>query len=93
MINANAYPIGGSPAASSVNVGGNTKGLYPVGETGCPWTTQNCGANDEAFSFHPGGCNVVMLDGSAHFLNENLDPITMRRLVTRTEGVYADVNF
>ena len=93
VINANVFPVGGSPAATSLNVGGNTKGLYPVGETGCPWTTQNCGANDEAFSFHPGGCNVVMLDGSVHFLNDSVDPITMRRLVTRIEGIPADVNF
>ena len=73
--------------------GGNTKGLYPVGETGCPWTTQNCGANDEPFAFHPGGCNVLMLDGSVHFLSESLDPLTLRRLVTRAEGASVNVPF
>ena len=93
VINANAYPIGGSPAATGVNAGGNTKGLYPVGETGCPWTTQNCGPNDEPFAFHTNGCNVVMLDGSVRFLNEDLDPIAMRRLVTRAEGVPVNVEF
>ena len=92
VINQNAYPIGGSPAATRVNSGGNTKGLYPVGETGCPWTTQNCGANDEPFAFHPGGCQAVMLDGSVRFLSEDLDPLTMRRLVTRAEGVPVDVD-
>ena len=82
VINQNAYPIGGKPAATKLNSAGNTQGLYPVDETGCPWTTQNCGVNDEPFSFHPGGCNVVMLDGSVRFLSESLDPLTMRRLVT-----------
>jgi prepilin-type processing-associated H-X9-DG protein len=93
VINQNAYPIGGEPAATSVNSGGNTKGLYPVGETGCPWTTQNCGANDEPFAFHPGGCQAVMLDGSVRFLSEKLDPVTMRRLVTRAEGLPATTDF
>ena len=92
-INQNAYPIGGRPAATSLSSAGNTKGLYPVGETGCPWTTQNCGANDEPFAFHPGGCQVVMLDGSVRFLNDALDPPTMRRLVTRAEGVPVSVEF
>ena len=87
VINANVFPIGGTPTAAHVDMAGNTKGLYPLGETGCPWTTQNCGANDEAFSFHPGGCNAVMVDGSTHFLSDSLDPITLRRLVTRAESM------
>ena len=61
-----------------------------MGETGCPWTTQNCGANDEPFAFHPGGCGVVMLDGSVRFLNEDLSPYTLRKLVTRPEGASVD---
>ena len=48
---------------------------------------QNCGANDEPFSFHGGGCNSVFVDGSVRFLSSALDPITMRRLVTRAEGL------
>jgi hypothetical protein len=93
MINQNAYPTGGSPAATRPDVAGSTKGLYPVGETGCPWTTQNCGPNDEPFSFHPSGCQAVMLDGSVRFLNEDLDPITLRRLVTRAEGTRVNGEF
>ena len=93
VINQNASPIGGPPAATRVDLAGNTKGLYPAGKTGCPWTTQNCGANDEPFSFHPGGCQVVMLDGGVRFLSDELDPVTMRRLVTRAEGVPVDKDF
>jgi len=52
------------------------------GTTACSWTRNNCGANDEPFAFHTGGCNVVMMDGSVRFLSDSLDPITLRRLVT-----------
>ncbi len=90
VINANASPIGGCPAATSVNAGGNTKGLYPVGEKGCPWTTTNCGPNEEPFAFHPGGCQAVMLDGSVRFLGEDTSPLTLRQLVTRAEGTVPD---
>ena len=48
---------------------------------------QNCGANDEPFSFHSGGANSVFVDGSVRFLSSALDPITVRRLVTRAEGL------
>ena len=93
VINANAFPIGGAPATTHVDTAGNTKGLYPLGEKGCPWTTQNCGPNDEPFSFHQSGCNVLMLDGSTRFLNDSLDAITLRRLVTRAESVPVDGEF
>lgn len=63
---------------------------FPIGgPSTAPWSTNNCGLNDEPFSFHPGGCNVVMVDGSVRFLDEQLDPVTMRYLVTRAEGVGA----
>lgn len=60
------------------------------GPSDCPWGTNNCGLNDEAFSFHPGGCNSVFVDGSVHFLAERIDGPTLRRLVTRAEGVPTD---
>ena len=89
VISQNAYPIGG-PALSSgqttTQSSGNQKGTFTSG-TGCPWTVQNCGANDEPFSFHTGGCNCVMVDGSVRFLSSSLDPITIRCLVTRSEGI------
>ena len=54
------------------------------GPTDCPWTMNNCGPNDEIFSFHPGGAIAVFADGSAHFLSEDIDAISMRALVTRS---------
>jgi prepilin-type processing-associated H-X9-DG protein len=57
------------------------------GPVDCPWSQNNCGLNDEPFSFHPGGCNAVFADGSVRFLGENIDARTMRGLVTRAEAI------
>lgn len=35
------------------------------------------------FSFHPGGANVSMSDGSVHFLAESMDPSVLETLFTR----------
>lgn len=43
----------------------------------------NCSNWDEPYSFHPGGMNVVMGDGSARFLAETIDPQTMISIITR----------
>jgi hypothetical protein len=60
----------------------------PVGgPSDCPWTTNNCGPNDEPFSYHPAGINAVFADSSTHFLTEQMDPVMMRYLVSRNEGV------
>jgi prepilin-type N-terminal cleavage/methylation domain-containing protein/prepilin-type processing-associated H-X9-DG protein len=86
VINQNAYPIGGTnpPVAPSV------AGVKGARGTGCSWTQNNCGPNDEAFAFHQGGCNCVMVDGSVRFLSTQLAPVTLRYLVTRSEGIPVD---
>ena len=43
----------------------------------------NAGNNDELASFHPGGVNVLMGDGSVRFLKDSVNLITLRGLVTR----------
>jgi prepilin-type N-terminal cleavage/methylation domain-containing protein/prepilin-type processing-associated H-X9-DG protein len=53
----------------------------------CGWYWNNCGPNDELFSFHPSGINVLMADGGVHFLSEMIDPITIRYLVTANEAI------
>jgi len=73
VINQNNSQIGGIADAS--------------GTVHTSWSDNNVGCNDEPFAFHPGGCNTVMVDGSVRFLDERLDSITLRRLVTRAEGV------
>jgi prepilin-type processing-associated H-X9-DG protein len=51
----------------------------------CPWNTGNsqCGPNDEIFSFHGNGANVVFADGHVTFLNENTNFQVIRALVTK----------
>lgn len=56
------------------------------GPTTCPWTTNNCGPNDEPFSFHVGGCHALLGDGAVRFLSENLDTQITRRLMARADG-------
>jgi prepilin-type N-terminal cleavage/methylation domain-containing protein/prepilin-type processing-associated H-X9-DG protein len=56
------------------------------GDEPCTWSANNCGANDEPFAFHRGGCNSVFVDGSVHFLSDTITPQIMRKLVTCNEG-------
>jgi prepilin-type N-terminal cleavage/methylation domain-containing protein/prepilin-type processing-associated H-X9-DG protein len=71
VINNNKYPFGGSPGS-------------PPG--GCEWLTNtNCGPNDEIFSNHGPGANIVFMDGHVTFVDENIDSIVMRRLISANE--------
>jgi prepilin-type N-terminal cleavage/methylation domain-containing protein/prepilin-type processing-associated H-X9-DG protein len=68
---------------------------YPFGGSAatCVWTNKtNCGPNDEVFSFHGTGANVLFMDGHVTFLSENIDAIVMRRLVTAAERVEPNVS-
>jgi prepilin-type N-terminal cleavage/methylation domain-containing protein/prepilin-type processing-associated H-X9-DG protein len=52
-----------------------------------PWPCAiNCSNNREIYSFHPSGANVVMADGSVHFLKVGLDIRVLAALVTRAGG-------
>jgi prepilin-type N-terminal cleavage/methylation domain-containing protein/prepilin-type processing-associated H-X9-DG protein len=73
FINQNKNPYGGAP------------GAVTVGGVPCPWSVNNCGLNDEPFSFHPGGVNVVMGDGSVKFLSTYTHGLVVRYMVTASE--------
>jgi prepilin-type N-terminal cleavage/methylation domain-containing protein/prepilin-type processing-associated H-X9-DG protein len=79
------YPTGANyNAKTAIN---NT--YTPLGGTAttCVWTTQNnCGNNDEIFSFHTGGAHAVFCDGHVQFLNASINPVVVRALVTRSGG-------
>jgi prepilin-type N-terminal cleavage/methylation domain-containing protein/prepilin-type processing-associated H-X9-DG protein len=57
------------------------------GPSDCPWSANNCGPNDEIFSFHPSGANALLCDGSVRFLSESINGAVLRYLVTRDEGL------
>jgi prepilin-type processing-associated H-X9-DG protein len=46
----------------------------------------NGGANDEMFSYHPGGVNVLLGDGSVRFLRNSIAITILRSVVTPKGG-------
>jgi prepilin-type N-terminal cleavage/methylation domain-containing protein/prepilin-type processing-associated H-X9-DG protein len=75
----NAYGVSGQP---------NNKARPANGTAWNPGATagNNAGANDELFSFHSGGVNVLMGDGSVRFLKDSINVVTLRALVTLNGG-------
>lgn len=51
--------------------------------TTMPYTCAiNCSNEDEVYSFHPGGAGFVFVDGSAHFVSDDIDIRILARLIT-----------
>ena len=76
------FTINGSQSAGS-----NSSAPFG-GPAWCPWAgTNNCGVNDEPFSFHGGGCNTLFMDGHVTFLRESIHPYALRTLCTAIEGL------
>lgn len=48
----------------------------------------NCsnGPNSGLYSFHPGGANVLLADGTVRFLGENTAAFTIASLITPRRG-------
>ena len=79
------YPTGAIyNAGTAIN---NTSSPAGGSTATCIWTTDNnCGNNDEIFSFHEGGAQAVFCDGHVAFLAQSIDPRVVRALVTPTGG-------
>ena len=80
-INTNRTPFGGPVGDGSPYT---ASGKAATG--GCQWKDHDCGPNNEVFSFHPGGANVLMMDGSVRFLSQDLRYEVLRALVTANGG-------
>ena len=63
----------------------NGSGTYAPG-VNCPWNVNNCGPNDEPFSYHVGGCHASLADGSVRFISENTSWMIVRALCTGAGG-------
>lgn len=73
-----------APASRLVRINQNRT---PIGgPPECRWSVNNCGPNDEPFSFHSGGVNVVMGDGSVRFVSDELDWRTLKSLAASQDG-------
>ena len=57
------------------------------GPAECRWANNNCGPNDEPFSFHNGGVNAVMGDGSVRFVSDELDWRVLKNLAVAQDGL------
>ena len=56
------------------------------GPSNCPWSVNNCGPNDEPFSFHSGVANAVMCDGSVRIIKDTTSALTLKAIVGATDG-------
>jgi prepilin-type N-terminal cleavage/methylation domain-containing protein len=62
------------------------------GPSSCPWRINNCGPNEELFSAHLGGVNVVVGDGHVHFLRQNVAGAVLRYLCDPMDGQVLNPN-
>lgn len=77
---------GPSNSTASRRAGVNQNKLPIGGPPTCPWSINNCGPNDEPFSFHSGGVSCAMGDGSVKFLSDNIDAIVLKWSVAASDG-------
>jgi prepilin-type N-terminal cleavage/methylation domain-containing protein len=84
----NAYAgLSGSTFNAPVNIASNTATAVCF---------INCTNQDllNLYSFHPGSCGVLMCDGSAHMVSENISLLTFCRLITfQGNSVVTDSSF
>lgn len=64
----------------------NNNNVPVGGPSSCPWGTNNCGPNDEPFSFHTGGALAVFGDGHVQMVRDSISMTTMRALITPAGG-------
>ena len=66
----------------------NNNNMSPAtdGVNGCWKFINNCGPNDELFSFHTSGCNVVFADGHVAFLRDSISPVVISSITSRAGG-------
>jgi prepilin-type N-terminal cleavage/methylation domain-containing protein/prepilin-type processing-associated H-X9-DG protein len=70
-----------------------THGAQPDGSGSQPGPCAiNCDNDNEIFSFHQGGANVLFADGSVHFLSKDIKIRIIGRLITKAGGEVLGAN-
>jgi prepilin-type N-terminal cleavage/methylation domain-containing protein/prepilin-type processing-associated H-X9-DG protein len=87
----NGYGVSGDPLLNTTTTGfkiinNNNSNAGSDGPNGCWKLVNNCGPNDEIFSFHSGGANVLFADGHVAYLRDTLSPVVVASLVSRSGG-------
>ena len=77
----------GFTASYRGNLINNNATPFGGGNSGCFWTVNDCGPNDEPFGFHGGGINCVFADGHVTFVRNEIDALAFRHMLTAVEGV------
>jgi len=77
-----AEPDNTSGCSKVMNNNPTPKGGPPT----CPWVYHDCGPNNEWFSFHSGGANCLLADGSVHFVRDSISLRMVYSLGTRDGG-------
>lgn len=73
-------------APGSKKAGINNYAQPMGGPAQCRWSVNNCGPNDEPFSFHTGGVNAAMGDGSVRFVSSSTDTIILKWMAGANDG-------
>jgi prepilin-type processing-associated H-X9-DG protein len=73
-------------SASGVSRKINNNNTPMGGPATCPWNVHDCGVNNEIFSWHNGGANILFMDGHVQFLRDTIPTTTLRALITRDGG-------
>jgi prepilin-type N-terminal cleavage/methylation domain-containing protein/prepilin-type processing-associated H-X9-DG protein len=79
--------IGGWAQPSNVlNITGMNPALAPPTNDFPGPCAVNCSNGEDIYSFHPGGANILMADGSVRFLKATVDLNTVALLLTPNDG-------
>ena len=83
----NGNGVSGPSNASGSRVARINNYASPIGgPPECRWATNNCGPNDEPFSFHPGGVMALFGDGHVQFVRDSTSAQVLRALMTADGG-------
>jgi prepilin-type N-terminal cleavage/methylation domain-containing protein/prepilin-type processing-associated H-X9-DG protein len=85
------FGVSGDPLLDTTTTGFavvNNNNFSPSsdGPNGCWKLINNCGPNDEIFSFHTGGAMAAFADGHVQFIQQSISPVVGASLTSRAGG-------